>query len=153
MNKNKLTTKTKIAVWWLIVIGVVLTIWHLAASFMSLIYSLDAGPVDEKEINLVFVLLLGSIFYILSGISLSRKSKRAWAVAVTILSIITICSMGIYLYISDYAYYSRIPCIKIPIILLLGFFIYLTPLILVILDRKNYFEMVRQLELSKKEIG
>jgi hypothetical protein len=39
----------------------------------------------------------------------------------------------------------------ITIAVLIGSLIYLTPLILIILDRKNYFEIVRQRELEKKE--
>ena len=36
------------------------------------------------------------------------------------------------------------------VILPLGILIYLSPLILIVLDRKNYFEMLRQRELEKK---
>jgi hypothetical protein len=143
MSKAKLPIKTLITVLWLIAMGVILTTWHLVALFVLSLYSLDAGPVNERGNNLVFILLLGSILYIISGIFLSRRSKRAWIVAVTVLSIVTICSIGIYLYYlspSGYSYYSAIPIIA-----------YLVPLILLILDRKNYFEMVRQRELEKKD--
>ena len=51
-------------------------------------------------------------------------------------------------YISHY-YYATIMLF----VFLLGFFIYLISSLLIILDRKNYFEMVRQRKLEKKGNG
>ena len=148
MNKAKLPTKTLIAFLWLITIGVLLTSWHMIALILSFsyswAYSLNAGSANESSANFVFILLIGSILYIISGIILSIRSKWAWIIAVSILSAINICSIGIYLYFlssSIYSYYSVIPIIS-----------YIVPLILIVFDRKNYFAMVRQRELEKKEL-
>ena len=142
----KLPTKTLIAVLWLIVVGVALISFYFVYLLLSIGYSFDGG--DEWSIRPFFILLLGSILYIISSIFLFRISKRAWIVAVTLLSIVTICSIGTYLY--AVIYLGDDLSYMIPIALLLGSLIYLTPLILVILDRKNYFEMVRQREMEKK---
>jgi cation transport ATPase len=147
MNKAKLPTKTKIAVWWLIAFGGILTILAILYIFELFLQTLWSSSADYGF--LYIVLFLGGIFTFISGIFLLKKSKRAWIVAVTVLVIATTCSIGGYLQLAiDSANYS-----KIPIALLVGLLIYLTPLILVILDRKNYFEMIRQRELSKKENG
>jgi hypothetical protein len=146
MTKANLPTKTLIAFLWLIIIGVLLASWHTIALILSFsyswAYSLNAGSANESSANFVFILLIGSIFYIISDIFLSRRNRRAWIVAVTALSVVSICSIGIYLYYlssSSYSYYSAIPIIS-----------YLVPLLLIILDRKNYFEMVHRRELEKK---
>lgn len=153
MNKAKLPTKTKIAVWWLIIIGAALIIFLLLWSSYSFYFAHNAGRL-QQAIVIAVVLFIGSIFYFASGFFLLMKGKRAWIVVVTLLSIIAICPIGIYLYESiDFAKYSEDAAnySEIPILLLPWALIYLTPLIIVILDRKNYFEMVRQRELEKKD--
>lgn len=65
----------------------------------------------------------------------------------TLLSIIALCPIGIYLYESiDFAKYSEDAAnySEILIFLLIWTLIYLTPLSLIILDRKSYFEMLSQ---------
>ena len=144
MNKAKLPIKTKIATWWLIVIGVLLTILGVLYMFALFLQSMWSTSGDDGR--LYIVLLLGGIFTFISGIFLSKESKWAWQIAAIVLIIAMICFIAGYLCLSiDSANYS-----KLPIILPVGLLIYLTPLILIILDRKNYFEMVRQRELEKK---
>jgi ABC-type siderophore export system fused ATPase/permease subunit len=140
-SKTELPIRTLIAALWLVVIGVILTTWHLVALFISFSYSLDAGTVDERGNNLVLILLLGSILYILSGFFLPIRSKWAWISAVITLAMVSICSIGIYLYYlsSSVYYYSIIPII-----------VYVTPVVLILLDRKKYFEMIRQRQLNEK---
>ena len=146
MPKAKLPIKTKVAVWWLIVVGVALIIFLLIWSSYSFYFAFNAGRLQQAVI-IALVLFIGSIFYFASGFFLLIIGKRAWIVVVTLLSIIAICPIGIYLYLSiDAANYSEIPIILLPWAL-----IYLTPLVLLILDRKNYFAMVHQRELEKKD--
>jgi cation transport ATPase len=151
--KAKLPTKTKIAVWWLIVVGVALMIFLLILSPYSFYFSFNAGQL-QQAIIIAVILFIGSILYFASGFFLLKRSKRVWIVVVTLLSIIALCPIGIYLYESiDFAKYSEDATnySEIPIILLPWALIYLTPLILTILDRKNYFKMVRQRELEKAQ--
>ena len=143
LDKTKLPTKTLIAALWLAVMGVILTSWHLVLLLMSFGYSFAIGTADERRDYLLLVLLFGSILYTLSGFFLPIRIKWAWIVAVAILCIVLICSLGIDIYI-----FCKGP-FWITIGLLLGSLIYLTPIILLILDRKNYFEMLRQLDKNK----
>ena len=138
-----LPTKTKIAVWWLSLMGMALIIFHFIVVSMVWAFPLDSGPTG-KPVNPLLFLLIGSIFYFASGFLLSKRSKRFWIITVSILSLISICSIGIYIYVAiDDALHAFG-------MFLISAFMYLTPLILIILDRKNYFEMVHQRELEKK---
>lgn len=150
MNKAKLPTKTKIAAWWLYAVGIVLTIWSsgllLVALLLSFSTSPETGPVVPNLI-LFFFLPPCNILIVISGISLINE-KRNWQVATRTLSVSMICLLGVSLYslVNDVYY-------QIPFISLLGCLTCLMPLILILLDRKNYFEMVRQRELEKKGNG
>ena len=147
MPKAKLPTKTKIAAQWLIVIGIVLTIWSSWLLFVALINSIgiDAIPAVPNLVLYFFLPLFG-IFTFLSGTFVFIEKKRSWQVAMAALFFAMICFLGIYLYSLINAVYYIIPLIS-----LLGWLSCLTSLILIILDRKNYFEMVRQRDLKKKD--
>ena len=142
--KPKLPTKTRIAKWWLIVVGVILIIFYFVVLGFSIIYSFDSGPTEEN-IQPAFILFLGSIFYLISGIFISKKTKLAWIVAVTILFTVAAFSLGTYIYFFDTGYG--------PVLVFPGILIYLTPLILIILDRKKFLEMVRLRDLAEKDGG
>ncbi|MFA5366978.1 MAG: hypothetical protein WC333_03795 [Dehalococcoidia bacterium] len=146
MRESILLTKTKVAMWWLILIGIVLIVLYSLVLGIAIINSFDSGE-TWNVINPTLTLFLGSILYFVSGILIFKRNKRARKVAIVILSIVAVCSLGSYIYmvihLGDISY-------MIPLSLLIGFFIYLTPMILLILDRKNYFAMVRQREIEKK---
>ena len=147
--KAKLPTETKIAVWWLIVVGNVLTFWSLGLLFFAFCYSLgstmDAGP-EVPNLVLYFFLPFYGIFMFLSFVFLSTKGKKAWAITVIILVITIICFLGLNLYsLANHVYYM------ITLISFLEWLSCLFPLSLIILDRKNYFKMVHQRELEKKD--
>jgi hypothetical protein len=148
--KAKLPTKTRIAVWWMITVGIVLTIGFSGLLLVAILYSfgeeMDGGSAVPNLVIYFFLPFCG-IFTFISGIFLFKK--RSWKVAVTILVIAIIYSLGTYLYIV--IYHCDNLSYMITIAVLIGSLIYLTPLILIILDRKNYFEIVRQRELEKKE--
>jgi amino acid transporter len=65
------------------------------------------------------------------------------------LLIAMICSIGVYLFVSIKIYDSYLIT---TIVLFAGLLVYVTPLILIIISRKNYFEMIRQRELEKKAV-
>ena len=144
-TKDKLPTKTRIAFWWLIVVGVVLIAYDFIYLIASITKSVDGG--DTWDIGPASILLLGSIFYFISGIFISKKSKQAWIVTVTILFIVAICSLGIYIWMEIYSNYYLYGILFVSLLYVL---FYLIPLILIIIDKKNYFEMLRQRESEKK---
>jgi hypothetical protein len=147
VEKIKIPTKTKIAVGWLILMGVVLIIWHIIFLLFSIGYSLDSGP-TQGTIGFVLFLLIGSIFYFASAFFLSIRGM--WICIVVVLFIIAIYSIGFYSYLCTISYLSTFNHLHlIPIPLFLGSLIYLTPPILLIIDRKNHFNLLRQLELEK----
>lgn len=147
MNKAKLPIKTKIVAWWLRVIGIVLTIWSSGLLLFAIFYSLgsmmDAGP-SSGYLIFYFFLWIGSVLTFLSGNFLFKK--RPWQqVAMVVLCIAIICFLGVSLCsLINTTYYM------IPLISFLGWISCLISRIIIILDRKNYFEMVRQRELEKK---
>ena len=78
---------------------------------------------------LVFILLVG-FFYVLNGVILATKKKGAWKVAVALLSLEMVFIS--YVFSIYFDYYS-----------IAVFFAYLVPLILIILDAKNYWAITR----------
>jgi glucan phosphoethanolaminetransferase (alkaline phosphatase superfamily) len=157
MPKAKLPTKTKVAARWLLVVGVVLTIWTFVIWFS--VFAIDAvesteGTGSSISSSWFFIPVVGSIFAICSGISLSKKSEMTWDVAIACLFITMICSLvGCYYYLSSYNGSSS-TIINILTIVTSIFLLVepIVPLILILLDKKNYFEMVRQREFEKKEL-
>jgi hypothetical protein len=141
MNKAKLPTKTRIAVWWIYLFGTTALIFTLLPVFLGMLVS----PAFCLETIAV------AILYFVPAILLFTKNTTAWESAVIILSIepILIIIFGvIYCVSKGYAIDGTI----ISILLLTSIIVFL-PLILIILDRKNYFEMVRQRESEKKGNG
>jgi len=101
-------------------------------------------------------MFLGGILTIFSGITLSENSKRAWKVATIALGIAmsffaTAYLIDLHNIQHDYPAIPWADNSTIPIILLFGLLFYLLPLILIVSDRKNYFEMVHQRESEKKK--
>ena len=138
MTEDKLPIKTKIAMWWIFVLGV--------AVFIVPLFSLSSFS-DQAERDMTFLPLLlitlGIAFlYSLSGIFLMIRKIWAWNVAIAVLTI-ELLSLFIYTHVQINLDTFGSPILFIANILLL------IPFILIILDRKNYFEMVRQRELEK----
>ncbi len=152
MTKAKLPIKTKIVVWSILsfVIIIIITVPVLSSIYVSF--------QSEKWIqgNIVFVLGflgMGSSLFLL-------KNRWAWAIAVSVIFIAMLDALSgltklLIDYIPHYTYYiSHYYYATIMLfVFLLGFFIYLISSLLIILDRKNYFEMVRQRKLEKKGNG
>lgn len=141
MNKTKLPTKTKIAVWWIFIVGVVFV--ALTALFLG------CSPEPESRNNLWIGIAVGFL-YILPGILFYVKNKLAWISAIVIISVDLIFWL-IYLVLNAVDNYkAEHPVFKDITFLIYPILLILIPLILLILDQKNYFEMVRQRELEKK---
>jgi hypothetical protein len=138
--KTKLPTKTKIAVWWIFILGAVVVIVPL----VSLSSFSDYTERDMIFFPLLLTTLCVSFLYSLSGIFLMVRKTWAWNVALVVITI-ELLSLFIYLHVEIDLDTFGGPILFVANILLL------IPFILILLDRKNYFEMVRQRELAKKD--
>jgi len=128
MEKVSLPTKTKIAAWWMIVIG---------GGFVVISFFIRVMP----EGNLVFPILFSiSFFFFLAGLLLFLKKKWAWGFATIILIILT----GVVIYFSTAGFnISSINSLFNPLII-----IPLIPLILLLLDRKNFCRGIKNSDTS-----
>lgn len=160
-GKAKLPMKTKIAVWWLITISVVLTIYAIVLLSLT-------EPGDEWSIiGYVFsaIALVSAFVYFISGILLAVKKRGTWVAAVVILSLITLATIAN----APYGVHLNLPLFSLLIgeteggsmvyqlFLFISTLSTLIPLILVVGDAKNYWAMAdyrkgtRQVEASVDE--
>jgi hypothetical protein len=147
MNKAKLPVKTKIAVWWIRIIAALVAIGGLIVIFVTLTTAADI--VKEEEIGILFFVVVTIVLpiwllFLLPSILLVLKKPWGWTASTITLSseIMGVLGVCIYFAITEGLYYLQYT----PATIFL-----LVPLILIILDRKNYFEMIRQRELEKKD--
>jgi hypothetical protein len=147
MTQNSLPTKTKIAAWWMRVCGGIALILFLGGIILFFIFAYISRGV---EVGLV----LGSFFYaiifpiigisficifsfFLPAIFLFSRQKWAWKMGVVLQIFVIIVSFFILsfllLYFSDLYYYIFLT--------LITDIIFLPPLILLLLDRKNFWKV------------
>jgi hypothetical protein len=139
MTKTKLPRKTRIAVWWIRILSIVMFI--SCAAFVLFCFT---GPDFFYGAFWALVFLPVWILFLLPSILLPQKRHWCWTTSIILLCleiiiILAVCIFGAIHY--RYSYYLEL----IPIVIF-----YLVPFALLILDRKNYIEMVRQRELEKK---
>jgi len=149
--KKKLPIRTKIAVWWLITISVILTIYGIVV--LSL-----AEPGYEWSIYnyLIGIVALVSVFiYLISGILLAVKKRGTWIAAVVILSLITLGTIinapyGVHLnlFLFDLFFETEGGSTIHQLLLFISTLSTLVPLILAVSDVKNYWAMTEQVETS-----
>jgi drug/metabolite transporter (DMT)-like permease len=128
MEKVSLPIKTKIAAWWLIIIG---------SGFVVISFFIRVMP----EGYLVFPILFSiGFFFFLAGLLLFLKKRWAWGFAIIILIILT----GVVIYFSTAgSNISSINSLFNPLII-----IPLIPLILLLLDRKNFCRGIKNSDTS-----
>ena len=147
MIKAKFPRKTEIAAWWLIIYGIVSTIAQI--SFLSILPAWSGSNewVQFGVFVYILILLVIGILYVLPIRFLFRKERWAWAIAVSMMCInVLILFVNAWMISDTYLDLGRhIVFVLIPL-WMLG----VAPPVLIILDRKNYFEMVRQREMEKK---
>jgi hypothetical protein len=139
--KAKLPLKTKIAVfliYGLVVCEIILILvavfnWHVGVGGSDLIGPFFAGVI------IVSIISIFCILYFLSGVFLQIGKGWGWWFAI-IIQLITIVAIPMY---------TPSPYQLLPWLVDIGFLI---PLILILLDRKNYFEFVHQRNLAKENI-
>jgi len=149
-EQAKLPTKTKIAAWWLKLCSLI--IFLIGFIYMLLAQGLDFGPASGLS-KVVLGILAGipfTIFGILilaSGIFLYRRKKWAWWVAFIIFIlgfVVGICS-AFPNFLDSNGRFSISSFLNIFIELPgnLPIYFFLIPLILLFLDRKNFWKVAR----------
>ena len=126
MEKVSLPTKTKIAAWWMIIVGGV-----------GLIFSLMAWMrIMGVLIFLIKFLLPSSFFLFLAGCLLFLKRKIAWIFSVGILALRIITWIPIiFLLLSGKA--------RVTIFFVIFLVSYFFPFIFIFLDRKNFWKIAK----------
>jgi hypothetical protein len=138
-QKPPLPIETKIAAWWLIIIGgigLIFSVWNilsLLVIFFGESWGQESGWALIGTLSFGVIVLL-SIFFLLPGIFLLRKKRWAWWVSIIIYSGISLYLFSVFLS----PRFSLTPLNAIDFCYLLLFFI---PFILLLLDRKNFFKV------------
>ena len=135
--KIKLPLKTKIAVWWLAVCGMAVVL-ILIIGILTAVEGSYGAAFNLALIIMIPAIVVMTILIVLPIIALRMKRTWSWVVAVVLLSVYV--TGDIVWLLSDLSNAD----------LLAPGIIMFVPLLLIILDRRSYFEMVRQRELDKK---
>lgn len=132
--ENSLTIKTKIAAWWMMLIGLFGGI-GLLLSLMTMVALAAAAP---RGVDIFVILVISSLFLFpfFSGIFLLKMKKWAWWFSVIILLIGVIFSQMVAWF------FGFFPLVE-PTIYILFLIPFLIPLILLLLDRKNFFKVAK----------
>jgi len=137
IQKPSLPIKTKIAAWWMLVVGVI----GIAISIMIILWYLSVyfgeswGPESGWALIPVFmgvIVFLPSLFFLFSGIFLFKKKRGTWRFAIGMIIFLNISSCMAILK------YGVLGGSLIPVVILS---ITLFPFILLLLDRKNFWKI------------
>ena len=122
IQKPSLPIKTKIAAWWMIIV---------IGGPLILYFGLGFAQQEMPGASLFGIMLICfGIFFLYSSISLLKRKKWGWDTSVTLLYIL----IGLLIY----AFYEHPQLAIEPFILAVVFFL---PLILLLLDRKNFWKI------------
>jgi len=135
-RRTKLPMKTKIAVWWILIVSVGGTI----AGETYVNRGSSDSPFPEIVALVSWIIFLFCFFYFISGIFLIVKMKSAWVVAMVFLSLGLIAFSIFYALVLLPEAYLFFPI----------FLLYLVPLVLIISDQKNYWKMTYRLSARAK---
>ena len=130
----KLPTKTKIAVWWIYIISIAIAIAAFVVLILVSNFEDAQGPVWFVTVCIAFPIWL---LLLIPGLLLPLKKRWCWTTSISVLSLEIICIIGGCIYLAETKGVYFLEWSFFTIILFV-------PLILIILDRKNYFEMLRQ---------
>ena len=162
MEKVLLPIKTKIAAWWMIVIGIFELIW----GYLTVVIMYAAEYQREKAPFVLGVGIFTGILLIISSLLLFKQKKAGWKLAIIFFLVLLISIILIIpaeLKISKASIYGRPPpwsiLISLPILVdvieilyiffaplhslvsFIPFILFLIPLILLLLDRKNFWKI------------
>jgi hypothetical protein len=161
MEKVSLPTKTKIAAWWMIVVGGI----NIVISFLGIVT--NPGGDWLALLFPLIILLVAAILFVLGGFYLFRRKKWAWRMCIGILILIILVIWSItdlygYIGVSDICesrcMYDVRPignqwiefklnqnCINRCEFLITSLFSipFLVPILLLLLDRKNFWKIAK----------
>ena len=138
-KKVKLPTRTKIAIWWVFIVGALGIVGGIAFYFY-----LGQHPDAYTEVVMLFVLsvIVWGVVCLLPAIFLLMRRRWSWAVALSLLVLILIIlilsnTFAFFIFVPVfYMHYGSIPYITYIII-------YAVPLAVVLLDKRNYVAMIK----------
>lgn len=141
MNKSGLPTKTKITIVWIVAfsISTILAFFIIVAQLAN---DMDRGADTVLWALCLAVFLPLLILLLLPAILLPVKKRWCWITSIIILGFEIVSSIATLVVLGtgdDFNITGFIP----------GIMVYVVPFILIVLDRKNYFEVVYQRELEK----
>ena len=137
-NQARFPLKTKIAMVWLVISGIIIVI----GPQLPLIGFTDYQERDQISGILFLITVPITFLWILPCIFLLLRKKSAYISAVVLLFFIALASLIASLYFwGSYFFYG-------PILLL----VVCVPLVLIVVDRENYMEMVHQRQAGKNYI-
>ena len=128
MEKFNLPTKTKIAAWWNIMVGLIMII------FSGWIYA-------EEKIRFLICSFWGLFFLIFACYLLIKKKGWAWWILVVMNCILTIYIGYHFFPFLPLAFTHILFASGVALIGVVLFVIFLVPLILLFLDRKNFWKI------------
>jgi hypothetical protein len=134
IDKTKLPTKTKIALGWIYIISIAIVIAALVVLISVSNFEDAQGPVLFVTVCIAFPIWL---LFLLPGILLPLKKRWSWITSIIIVSLEITGILGGCVYLATNVSVYLLQWSFFTIILFI-------PLILLVIDRKNYFEMLRQ---------
>ena len=140
MEKVSLPIKTKIAAWWIIMIGLIGIIFYINKVLIKkgffITHAIIESPGEFLDLAIFSILFLFSLSNFISGVYIFKKRKLAWwtAVITLVLGIIsTVLLLPLSLVIIKEA--------LIIFIILILLCVFVIPFFLLLLDRKNFWKI------------
>ena len=136
---KKLPTKTKIAAWWMTILGIIGLIFSV-----FLIFMLIKETYDNAQIIIIFLLMFifpPSLLIFFSGLVLFAKKRWAWWLSVVMIAILMIGLLA-YFFVTEgwfpdfWVIWNLL--VLVPLVLLI------LPLVLLLLDRKNFWKVIEK---------
>jgi len=135
-RRTNLPLKTKIAVWWILIVSVGGTIGMM----ILLDHWCGDSPCPYCCAPLGCALLFLGFLYLISGIILTGKTKSSWIIALVllVLGLVPFLPLFVFTVLVWSPLYSPI------------FLLYLIPLILILSDKRNYWIMLSHISAKAK---
>ena len=137
MQNQKFPTKTKIAAWWMMILG---TVGLIPLMFLEIIsfskFFIGSGAIDI--VCLIGILILFNLYFFLLGIFLLKRKRWAWKAAIVgIFIYLAVLLFGFF--IAQYKWYA----IGWYLGTFMPYLMIVIPLVFLLLDRKNFFEVAK----------
>jgi len=135
-EKQKLSigVKTKIAAWWMIATGIII-----------IVFPMILFPEEEMRF-LILIFFLHGLFFLIFNFYLLKRKKWAWyAIIISLFNIVACGIVIIFLFTINLFALTNISIKEISrdvlLLIIFGFVPFLIPLVLLLLDRKNFWKI------------